>query len=210
MAPLAKVKFEEDPAFRGIQNPPTQERRKQHDVTINVVKQVQRKVDDSDKALIMTEVNKEEIKVITNSGNFKYISEEVVKLQVGGDIKTDTATARVIDQHAQTDRNGITFMLKTEFRVTDLVTSVQQKSVLHTYFSKTFFMIQGKGPMHDKSSCRDYFHKNVMMPFISKIMQEKGKEIKNMNKILQSMKGDNPKRKLPEKKDKCDILAECV
>ena len=94
----------------------------------------------------MTEVNSEEVKIITNSGNFKYISEEVLKLQIGGEIKNDIATARVQDIHTQTDKNGIPFMVKTEFQVKDVKTGVQNKAVLHTYLSKTFFYDSRKGP----------------------------------------------------------------
>ena len=59
--------------------------------------------------------------------------------------------------------------------------------------------------MHDKALCRDFFHQNIMKPFISNIMQSKGHDIKYMNQILKGMKTDKQKRKLPERKDKCDI-----
>ena len=55
-------------------------------------------------------------------------------------------------------------MTKTEFCVTDVATGFQQKAVLHTYITKTFFMVQGKGKMHEKTFCRDYFHEKVLKP----------------------------------------------
>ena len=64
---------------------------KQHDINLDVVKQVQKKVEDSEKALMMTEINTEEIKIITNSGNFKALSEEVIKLNIGADLKGEVA-----------------------------------------------------------------------------------------------------------------------
>ena len=208
MAPLANINGETgsiESKLKGVQNPTIKGRNKEHDITLDIVKQVQNKINDSERALIMTEINNEEIKIITNSGCFKAISEEVVKIKVGDEIKSEVAIARVTDQHYQNDKNGTTFMVKTEFRVTDVATHFQQKSVLHTYLTKTFFMIQGKGKMHDNTFCKDYFHENVMKPFIKKIMDTKGQEIMYMNKMLQDIKKDNQKRKLPEKKEKCDI-----
>ena len=161
------------PELKGVQGHSIKGRSKQHDITLNVVKQVQKKIDDSEKALIMTEINKEEIKIITNSGNFKAIFEEVNKLKTGNELVSEIANARVTDQHAQTDKNGVPFMIKTEFRVTDIATGFQQKAVLHSYITKGFFMIQGKGKMHDKSFCRDYFHEHVMKPLIKDVMDLK-------------------------------------
>ena len=109
-----------NPELKGVHDHSIQGRSKQHDISLNVVKQVQKKIDDSEKALIMTEVNKEEIKIITNSGNFKAIFEEVNKLKNGDNFVSDIANARVTDQHTQTDKNGVPYMIKTEFRVTDM------------------------------------------------------------------------------------------
>ena len=131
MAPVTKVKCESETSqseLKGVQNPLIKGRSKQHDITLDIAKQVQNKVDASEKALIMTEVNTEEIKIITNSGNFKVISEEVMKLNNGNEIKGDVATAKVTDQNSQKDKNGVAFMIKTEFSVTDVATGFQQKS----------------------------------------------------------------------------------
>ena len=49
--------------------------------------------------------------------------------------------------------------------------------------------------MHDNSFCRDYFHKNIMQPFMKKIMEIKGQKIMYLNQILKNMK-----RKQPEKR----------
>ena len=128
-----------------------------------------------------------------------------MKFKIGDEIKSEVAVARVTDQHYQNDKNGTAFMVKTEFRVTDVATNFQQKSVLHTYFTKAFFMIQGKGKMHDNTFCKDYFHENILKGFIKEIMDTKGQEIMFMNKMLQDIKKDVQKRKLPEKKERCDI-----
>ena len=192
------------PELKGVQDHSIKGRSKQHDITLNVVKQVQNKIDDSEKALIMTEINKEEIRIITNSGNFKAIFEEVNKLKTGNELVSEIDNARVTDQHAQTDKNGVPFMIKTEFRVTDIAMGFQQKAVLHSYITKGFFMIQGKGKMHDKSFCRDHFHEHVMKPLIKDVMEVKGMAIMYMNKRLQGIKTNNPKRKLPEKNVKCE------
>ena len=184
-----------NPELKGVQDHSIKGRSKQHDISLNVVKQVQKKIDDSEKALIMTEVNKEEIKIITNSGNFKAIFEEVDKLKNGDNLVSDIANARVTDQHAQTDKNGVPFMIKTEFRVTDIATGFQQKAVLHSYMTKGFFMIQGKGKMHHKSFCRDYFHEHVIKPLIKEVMEAKGMAIMYMNKMLQGIKKEEIARK---------------
>ena len=76
-----------------------------------------------------------------------------MKLNNGDDVQGEVASARVTDKNTQTDKNGVPFLIKTEFCVTDVVTGFQQKAVLHTYLTKSFFMIQGKGKMHDKSFC---------------------------------------------------------
>ena len=100
-----------------------------------MIKQVQKKVDNSEKALIMTEINRDEVKIITNSGIFQDISEEIKKLHNGREIKTEMAIARVTDIHVQTDKNNVPFLIKTEFRVNNLVTRIQHKAVLHTSLS---------------------------------------------------------------------------
>ena len=208
MAPLSKIKCDGENSkshLKGVQNPSIKGRSKQHEITLNVEKQVMKKVEDLEKALIMTEVNSEEIKIITNSGNFKVLSEELKKLQPGEDIKCEVSIAKVTDTHTQTDKNGVPFVIKTEFSVKDVATDFQQKAVVHTYLTKSFFMIQGKGKMHDKSFCRDYFHLNIMQPFINKIMETKGQEIVFMNQMLKGLNNKDNKRKQPERFEKCNI-----
>ena len=121
MSPLSKMEGETgilESDLKGVQNPAIKGRIEEHDITLDMVSQVQNKVRDSERALIMTEINNEEIKLITNSECFKAISEEVLKFKVGDEIKCEVAVARVTDQHYHNDKNGPTFMVKTEFRVT--------------------------------------------------------------------------------------------
>ena len=57
------------------------------------------------------------IKVKPNSGNFKVISDEVLKLNVGDEIKAEGNVAIVTDQHLQVDTKQVPFIAKTEFNV---------------------------------------------------------------------------------------------
>ena len=117
--------------------------------------QVQRKVLHASKALIKVGKNDEEIKIFPNSGNFKVLAEEVIKLKVGDEINTKEALATVKDQYQQyqqTDIKGTPYMIKTEFHVLDVANGSSNKAVMHT-----FFMIQGKCKMSNKSFCKDFF-----------------------------------------------------
>ena len=79
-------------------------RKKEHDIKINRLKQVQKKVDDASKALIRVEYKNDDIQIKTNSGNFKIISEEVMKLNMGDIMKTGGDTiATVTDKFWQVD-----------------------------------------------------------------------------------------------------------
>ena len=61
------------------------------------------KVNLSSNAIIQVECGEEEIKIKLNSDNFKVLSQEVVNILVGGEIKTKEGVAIVKDQHQQTD-----------------------------------------------------------------------------------------------------------
>ena len=186
-------------------------RTKAHDFKLNVEEQVQRKVMHSLKAVLKVETNDEDIKIRPNSGNFKVLSEEIKKLKVGDEIKYKEGSAVVKDQYEQTDINKVPYMLKTEFLVTDVVNNSQQKAVLHTYLSQTFFMIQGQGVMENKRFCKDFFYDEVMKHFMSEIMNKRGSEIRFINKVLKAQpRPVNPsqwKRKQMVKDDKCDICS---
>ena len=188
-----------------------EKRTKIHDFNLDVQKQVQRKIEHANNAVLKVEINNEEIKLKPNSGNFKVLSEEVLKLKVGDVIGSNDALAQVKDQHQQTDLRGIPYMMKTEFIVTDVATGFNQKAVLHTYLTQTFFMVQGKGAMHDRSFCKDFFYNSILKQFMGDIMKKKGKEICFINKILKSQtKAVNPsqwKRKQLLKLEKCDICS---
>ena len=116
-----------------------------HNFKLNVEEQVQRKIEHATKAILKVEINKEDIKIKPNSGNFKVISEEIKKFKIGDEIKSKDGIAVVKDKYEQTDINKIPYMSKTEFSVTDIETNSTQKAVLHTYYTQTFLMIQGKG-----------------------------------------------------------------
>ena len=60
---------------------------KEHNIQINRTKQIQKKVDDASKALIQVEFKEDNVKIKPNSGNFKVISDEVIKLSVGDEVK---------------------------------------------------------------------------------------------------------------------------
>ena len=140
---------------------PSDKRTKNHAFTLNVEEQVKRKINDADKVLLKIEKNEDDIKIHPNSGNFKVISEEVLNLQVGQEFKSDEVLAKVTDIHQQSDKNKVVFMVKTEFSVMDVKTGSTEKAVLHTYKSKTFFMIQGNAVMADKTYCKDFFLKKT-------------------------------------------------
>ena len=174
--------------------------------------QVQRKVLHASKALIKVGKNDEEIKIFPNSGNFKVLAEEVIKLKVGDEINTKEALATVKDQYQQyqqTDIKGTPYMIKTEFHVLDVANGSSNKAVMHT-----FFMIQGKGIMSNKSFCKDFFFENVIKKFMKYIMKNKGKEINFLNQLLKAqtrtVKTVNLgqwKRKQKEKYEKCDVCS---
>ena len=86
------------------------------------------------------EINNEEIKLKPNSGNYKVLPEEVLKLKVEDKIGSKD-WAEVKDQHQQTDFRGIPYMVKTEFIVTDVATGSNHKFVIHTYLTQTYFMV---------------------------------------------------------------------
>ena len=182
-----------------------------HDFKLNVEEQVQRKVGHAAKVILKVELNEEEIKIRPNSGNFKVISEEIRKLKVGDEIKYKDASAVVKDQYEQTDSNKIPFMIKSEFLVKDVANGSEQKAVLHTYISQTFFMIQGKGSMQDQSFCKNFFYDKIMTHFMEDIMKKRGSEIRFINKMLKvQTRPINPnqwKRKQTLKDDKCEICS---
>ena len=72
-------------------------------------------------------------------------------------------------------------------------------------------MIQGKGLMHDKSFCKDFFFNNILKQFMRGIMESKGQEIRFINKLLKSQTRpifpNQWKRKQGSKDDKCDIFS---
>ena len=192
-----------------------QEKRTQsHGFKLNVEEQVQRKVQHANKAVMKVECNTEEIKIKPNSGNFKVLSEEIIKLKVGEEIKTFEGVAVVKDQHQQTDLRGIPYMVKTEFLVTDVATGSNQKAVVHTYMTQTFFIIQGNGVMQNTSCCKDFFYNSILKQFMTNIMEKKGKEILFINQLLKAqtktVKTVIPsqwKRKQAVKGEKCDICS---
>ena len=147
------------------------------------------------------ENNEEEIKIRPNSGNFKVIAEEVLKLKIGHVFNNEKAIATVKDVHQQTDNKNVTSMVKTEFSVTDVKTGVGEKAVLHTYITKRFLMIQGKSIMPDQTFCKDLFFNSILKPFIEAIMKLKGKYIAFFNQFLKSKVKtfSTLKRKLPLK-----------
>ena len=158
--------------------------------------------------------NPEEIKIFPNSGNFKLLAEEVLKLKVGDEIKSKEAIATVKDQYQQTHFKGTPYMVKTELHVMDLANGCSNKVVMHTYLSRTFFMIQGKGMMKDKVFCKDFFFEYIIKEFMGEIMKNKGKEITFLNQLLnaqtKTVRGDilgQWKRKQKNKEEKCDICS---
>ena len=184
-------------------------RTKAHDFNLDKERQIQRKIVDADKALLKVENNEDDIKIRPNSGTFKVISEEVLKLEVGQEIRGNEAVAIVIDKYQQTDKSNIPFMVKTSFSVTDLKTGLAAKAVLHTYISKTFFMVQGNSVMINKVLSKDFFFNTVLKPFMANIMKLKGKEITFVNQFLTNKVIPIPtwKRKMPSKSNQCDVCS---
>ena len=181
-----------------------------HDFKLNIEEQVQRKIEHSVKVILKVELNEEEIKIRPNSGNLKVLSEEIMKLKVGDVIKYDDVTAVVKDQHEQTDVNKIPYMIKSEFLVKDVVNGSEQKAVLHTYVSQTFFMIQGKGIMQDQSFCKSFFYDKIMTPFMGDIMKKRGSEIRFINKMLKvHTRPISPNQWKPKQTVKDDICEIC-
>ena len=175
----------------------TSVRSKEHNIQINQIKQVQKKVNDASKSLVRIEYKDDHIKIKPNSGCFMVISDKVKEMKVGDIIKMDDKTiATVTDQHLQVDRNKVPFIMKTELIVKKVETGSENKAVLHTYITTTFLMIQGKG--------QEEFFEQIMKPFIEKIMKESYMEIIFINKVLRSM-DKTEKRKAAEKTEKCDI-----
>ena len=68
------------------------------------------------------------------------MSEEVLGLTVGQELKTEEAIATVRDVHRHTDNNKVVLMVKTELTVLDVKTGFTEKAVLQTYISKTIFL----------------------------------------------------------------------
>ena len=197
MAPIQHSKCETREDMRKV-NVKMTSRKKEHDIKINRLKQVQKKVDDASKALIRVEYKNDDIKIMTNSGNFKMISEEVMKLDMGDEMKTDREPiASVTDKHWQVDINQIPYMVKTEFRVKNTTTNFDEKAVLHTYLTTSCFMIQGNGKVT--------FYEKIMKMFIENIMKNKVKDIIFINKTLQNLTQNLGKRKMPAKNIPCDI-----
>ena len=62
-------------------------RSKVHNFTLNMEEQVKRKIQHAGSALLNVEINDDDIKIRTNSGNFKVLSEEMLKLKVGDKIE---------------------------------------------------------------------------------------------------------------------------
>ena len=121
MAPIKKIKCDRKEGIIKVREKGVNGRSKEHDFQINQIKQVQKKVGDSSKALIRVENKEDHIKIKPNSGNFKVISEEVRKMKVGDEIRFENGPiAKVTDQHYQIDRNKVPFLIKTEFSVKDV------------------------------------------------------------------------------------------
>ena len=137
------------------------------------------------------------------------IAEEILKLKIGHEFKNEKAIATVKDVHQQTDNQNVPFMVKTEFSVTDVETGVSEKAVLHTYITKTFFMIQGKATMSDKTFSKDLLFKSIIKPFIEAIMKIKGEEFAFVNQFLKSKVKtlSTLKRKIHLKSNQCDICS---
>ena len=185
-----------------------------HDFKLNVEQQVQRKVQHAAKALMKVESNDETVKIKPNSGNFKVLSQEFVNIKVGDEIKSPEGVAVVKDQHQQTDIRGIPYMVKTEFLVTDVATGSNQKAVIHTYLTQTYFMIQGNEVMQNGINCKDFFYESILKQFLTTIMEKKGKEIHFINQLLKAQTKTTKtlvpsqwKRKQSAKGDKCDICS---
>ena len=85
------------------------------------------------------------------------LTEELVKLKIGDEVKTKDGIATVKDLYQQTDAKGTPYMVKTEFHVMNLGNGCSNKVVMHTYLSRTFFMLQEKGMMKDKVFSKDLF-----------------------------------------------------
>ena len=100
-------------------------------------------------------------------------------------------------------------MVKTEFNVTNVKTGCTEKAVLHTYITKTFFMIQGKAVITCKTFSKDFFFQNIMKPFIANVMHAKGKEIEFVNQFLKTkvVALSTWKRKMPMKSNQCDVCS---
>ena len=186
-------------------------RSKAHDFPLNVKEQVERKILHAGRIPIKVEMNEEEIKIKPNSGSFKAIYEEVLKLNVGDKIQGKDAVASVTDKHEQTDIHKITYMVKTEFLVENVATGETGKAVLHTYLTQTYFMIQGKKIMQDKGLFKDFFFNNIMQQFMKEIMEKRGQGIRFMNQFLKSqtktVDTKQWKRKQVSREDKCDLCS---
>ena len=187
-------------------------RSKAHDIVLNVHDQVERKILHAGNSVMRVEVNEEEIKIKTNSGSFKALSEEIIKLNVGDKIEGTEATATVRDHYEQTDINKIPYMVKTEFFVTNVKTGESGKAVLHTYLTQTYFMVQGNKIMQGKVLFKDFFYQNILQKLMHDIMEKKRQEIRFMNKFLKSQtRTVNPKqwkRKQTSREDTCDICSQ--
>ena len=77
-------------------------------------------------------------------------------------------------------------MVKTEFCVPDVATGSNEKAVVHTYLTQTYFMIQGNAIMQNKSCCKDFFYNSILKQFMATIMEKKGKEISFVNQMLKA------------------------
>ena len=97
--------------IRKVQSKHTR-RIKEHNLQINRTKQVQKKVDDASKALIQVGFKTDNVKVKPKSGNFKVISDEMLKLNVGDKIKSKGNVATLTDHNLQVDTNKVPFIEK--------------------------------------------------------------------------------------------------
>ena len=72
--------------------------------------------------MLKVEIYDDDIKIWPNSGNFKVLSEEMLKFKVGDKIENTESIAIVKDQVEKTDIKEISFIAKTEFQVTNIKT----------------------------------------------------------------------------------------
>ena len=185
---------------------------KVHDFSLNMEDKVSGRKDFPSKAVMKVEINPNEIKISTTPGLFKGLSAEILNLNVKDEIKTKEGIAIVKDQHNQTDNKGNPYMVKTTFLVSDVKTGLEETAVLHTYQTKRYFMVLGKGVMQDKSFCNEFFLKNILKDFIRETMKNRGYEIRFTERRLKV--SSRPvhniqqwKRKQVTKDDKCDICS---